>query len=338
MNPSVPVGLFFLVVCIVPMPISLKGPVLVAGMILIGFFGWKASLRRRQLIRATPTAKIATAAKGYTELNGSARNALTTPLRDPITDEPCVWFDVETEQFDWGKLRWKTAGHARSSRPFAIEDESGLCLVTLDQAHFVQPRGKRIRTSFGVRHTLARIEEGQPLYAIGHLERIDDEPNEPAPVAVKRPLDPTRTADFERRVSALMREWKNDPVRRAHMFDPNGDGKTDTAEMDNARRAARAEIERRLPRAEEQLENATPPRAYRPAPRLKPDPYVVDGRPVTHWLRKPDDDRPYIVSAMLEKELVAKERRAGIRYLLLFILFAVGSLLYLADKSGVLRR
>jgi len=332
MNPSIPVGVFFLIVFIVPMPGSFRGPILVVGMILIGFFGWKASLRRRQLIRATPTAKIATAAKGYAELNGSARNALNTPLRDPITDEPCVWFNVETEKYDFGKWRWRTVGHARSKRPFAIEDDSGLCLVTPDEAHFVQPKGRRIRARFGLRHTLACIVDGQPLYAIGHLERIDDD----ATPIVKKPVDPTRTPDFERRVSALMREWKNDPARRVQMFDPNRDGKTDAAEMDNARRLARAEIERRLPRVEDQLVNATPLRTDVPKPKV--DPYVVDGRPVTHWLRKPDDDRPYIVSAVLEKELIAKERRAGFQYLLLFILFAAGSLLYLADKFGVLRR
>jgi hypothetical protein len=333
MNPSIPVGLFFLGICIIPMPSSFRGPALVIGMILIGFFGWKASLRRRQLIRATPTAKIATAAKGYAELNGSARNALTTPLRDPITDEPCVWFDVETEKFDFGKFRWKTVGHAQSKRPFAIEDDTGLCLVTPAEAHFVRPRGRRIRAGFGLRHTLARIADGQPLYAIGHLERIDDDPTP----EVKTPVDPTRTPDFEGRVSALMREWKNDPVRRTRIFDPNGDGKTDAAEMENARRAARAEIERRLPRAEEQFVNATPPRIAAPAPAPKQE-YVVAGRPVTHWLRKPDDDRPYIVSAVLENELIAKERRAGFQYLSLFILFAAGSLLYLADKFGFLRQ
>jgi hypothetical protein len=333
MNPSrgaaLLLGIGVLVLAV--LPDAVQAPVFVVGAILVGFFGWKWSLRRRQLVRGTPTSRIATAAKGFAELHGLARNALDVALLDPVTSTPCVWFDVDTEKYDFLKLQWKTVATARSKRPFAIEDDSGLCLLTPDSARLVPPKGTRIRERFGVRHTLKRIVDGQPLYVIGHLERID----QAGQVATKPVASPTATPDFERRVSALMREWKRDPRRRAEMFDPNGDGMTDDAEMERARRAAREEIARRLPQPGEQVENATPLRTT-----AAPSPvngFNVGGRPVTHWMCQPDDDRPYIVSAVLESELAARERRTGWGFLLLFISFTVFALAYVATWLGALR-
>jgi hypothetical protein len=311
------------------LPGSVKGPLFVVGAILVGFFGWKWSLHRRQLVRGTPTSQIATAAKGFAELQGRARNALDVPLLDPITSTPCVWFDVDTEKYDFVKLRWRTIASARSARPFAVEDDSGLCLVPPDTARVVTPKGTRIRERFGVRHTLKRIADGQPLYVMGHLERIDQGIDD----ATKPVAAPTASPDFERRVSALMRDWKRDPYRRGRMFDPNGDGTTDEAEMERARRAAREEVARRLPQPSEQLENAISPHATRTPSAAEG--YRVDGRPVTHWMRRPDDDRPYILSTVPETELAARERRTGCGFLLLFIAFTVFALVSVAIWLGV---
>jgi hypothetical protein len=66
--------------------------------------------------------------------------------------------------------------------------------------------------------------------------------------------------------------------------------------------------------------------------------YAVGDRQVTHWLRKPDDERDYILSSRPEAGILSHEGRAGLGYLLLFILVAIGSLVVLAGWLGAFGR
>jgi hypothetical protein len=102
---------------VVPLPAPARVSAAILTGLLITFRGWQRSLQRRLLIRGTATAKIASAAKGYAELTGRARNALATPLYDPILREPCVWFEVVTQKYDLGLrvacvVRGADRGHA----------------------------------------------------------------------------------------------------------------------------------------------------------------------------------------------------------------------------------
>jgi hypothetical protein len=322
-NPLLLFGLIGAVgiVSILPLPEVVRAAVLIVALIVGSFAGWLGSMKRRRFVSGTPTSKVATAAKGYTELRGRARNAVQKPLYDPITDNPCVWFQVRTEQFDFGKLQWKQIGSARSSRPFALEDETGLCLVVPGWALLMVGEPVRVRQSMRIRHSIERILEGQHLYAIGHLERIDGPEEAPRATAAL-------SLDFERRVSLLMREWKSDKRRRDTLLDANKDGVIDDAEIERARELARAEVRRRLPQQREVLEIApTAPSADATA--VKATVYAVGDRPVTHWMRSGADDRPHIVSSLGEKAVIAKERRAGCLYLAVFIVVTIGALVAL---------
>src|SRR5688572_18472591 len=95
------------------------------GATFMGYYTWRRGSRASSLIRGTATAKIGTAAKGYAEIQGKACAPSAGPLRDPITNEPCVWFSIVTEKFSFfDKCRWRTVKAARSSRPFVIDDGS----------------------------------------------------------------------------------------------------------------------------------------------------------------------------------------------------------------------
>jgi len=326
MPMSVRVVLVVLVVLFLILPENAKAVIFTIGLLLWGFFGWRGSIRRRQLVRGTPTSKVASAAKGYAEFRGRARNALPVPLYDPITKTACVWFHVETEKFDFGKWRWRTVGSAQSGRPFALEDETGLCLVLPEDARLLTRPPERVKERLTLRHNIRRILDGEHLYAIGHLERIDvgTETERPATQSSFSP-------DFERRVAELMRDWKRDPIKRARIFDPNRDGQTDDAEMTTARELARAEVARRTNAQASSAQVA----AATTAAGLQ---YAVGDRKVTHWLRKPDDERDYILSSRPEAGILSHEGRAGIGYLLLFILVAIGSLVVLAGWLGAFER
>ena len=313
------------------LPDAAKGVLVVIVALLVGFFGWRNSVRRRHLVRGTPTSKVATGAKGYAELNGVARNALPIPLYDPITHKECVWFHVETEKFDIGKWRWRTVASAQSARPFALEDETGLCLVLPQEARLLTKPPIRVREKLMLRHNVRRIVDGEPLYAIGHLERIDNEPESAA-----RPTAPSSySPEFERRVAALMSEWKRDEAKRRRIFDPNRDGFTDDGEMTAARELARAEVARRSVGDDAPVQSGSDPRHARAA--LRSQPYAVSERRVTHWLRSPDDERDYILSSRPEGGVLAHEGRAGRGYLLLFVCVAIVALFLLAGWAGMLQ-
>lgn len=328
---SVRVILVVLALLFLVLPETAKVVIFTIGLLLWGFFGWRGSIRRRQLVSGTPTSKVATAAKGYAEFRGRARNALPMPLRDPITNTACVWFHVETEKFDFGKWRWRTVGSVQSGRPFALEDETGLCLVLPQDARLLTRPAQRVKERLTLRHNVRRILDGEHLYAIGHLERIDA-----AADPERSTAEPSFSPDFERRVAELMRDWKRDPVKRARVFDPNRDGQTDDAEMTAARELARAEVTRQLSRDAAAVQPTT---GSRPALLgASPPQYAVGDRTVTHWLRKPDDERDYILSSRPEAGLLAHEGSAGVGYLLLFVIVAIGSLVAVADWLGAFER
>ena len=313
------------------LPDSAKGVIAIIVALLVGFFGWRNSVRRRHLVRGTPTSKVATAAKGYAELRGVARNALPKPLYDPITDTECVWFHVETEKFDIGKWRWRTVASAQSSRPFALEDETGLCLVLPQEARLLTNKAVRVRESLMLRHNVRRIGDGEPLYAIGHLERLESDTE-----AAAAPTAPSSySPEFERRVAALMSEWKRDEVKRRRIFDPNRDGLTDDGEMTAARELARTEVARRSLGDDSPVQMVSDPRRVRDA--LRSQPYAVSERRVTHWLRSPDDERDYILSSRPESGVLAHEGRTGLGYLSLFVCVAIVALFLLAAWAGLLQ-
>lgn len=321
-----------LALLVMALPDGVQGVIAIIVALLVGFFGWRNSVRRRQLVSGTPTSKVATAAKGYAELHGVARNALSKPLHDPITNKECVWFHVETEKFDLGKWRWRTVASAQSSRPFALEDDTGLCLVLPQEARLLTKHSMRVRESLMLRHNVRRIVDGEQLYAIGHLERLL---GSESPADTRSAAPSSYSPEFERGVAALMGEWKRNPATRARVFDPNRDGMTDDAEMTAARELARAEVARRRGAASSAVEVVADRRLARAS--VQAERYAVGTREVTHWMRTPDDERDYILSSRPEGGVLAHEGRAGWGYLLLFVCVAIVSLLLLAEWAGALK-
>src|SRR5690606_25253394 len=114
-------------------PDAVRGTALVVLLLVVGFFGWQRSMTRRHAVRGTATAKLATAAKGYAELAGWARGARCSSsagvLVDPVKGVECVWYEVVTEKLNVARWRWEPAGTRRSSEPFALDDNTGLCLI-----------------------------------------------------------------------------------------------------------------------------------------------------------------------------------------------------------------
>lgn len=150
------------------------------------------SLKRARLLEDTPTAKIRSAAQGYVELNGVQRMLNAYPTTTRLSHSPCTWHRYTIEFYD--NTAWRLIEHGQSSQPFAIDDGTGICVIDPTGAeistpvvdHWLgynrYPAGKprswlsRLFQSFGkYRYTEWTMQEGMPLYAIGHFHTYDQE-------------------------------------------------------------------------------------------------------------------------------------------------------------------
>jgi hypothetical protein len=289
----------------------------------IGYAVWRRASHERSLMRGTATAKIGTAAKGYAEVTGRASTAVHGALRDPITHERCVWFRVVTEKFSiFDDFSWKTVKGARSSSPFVIDDGSARCLVSPGDAFIDEGKENSIvKERWNFRHRIWWIREGDPVYAIGYLQRTTDLAVQtilrPDPHDPMSPLADTRQErEITTRATEILRAWKQNPSRLRAQFDADGDGKIDSQEWDAARKAARKQAAARL--------------RGRAAPGVAPQSgdKAADALEITHRLVKPADGRPFLLSTYGEANLVSNSRKSSFWGLVIFV-FGVLTLLSL---------
>jgi hypothetical protein len=278
---------------------------------------WRSAARERSLIRGTATSKIATAAKGYTEVQGRASTAVHGAIRDPITREPCVWFAVVTEKFSiLDKFSWTTVRSERSASPFVIDDGTARCLVSPDDASMDTGNENTIvKARWNYRHRLWWIRAGDPIYAIGHLERWSDPTAEAIrrdPGLLRSPASPLTDAQSEHeltmRATEILRAWKQNPGLLHARFDADRDGKIDLQEWDAARAAARQQA----------AGESNPPASPGGQPRSDAD--RRETREVTHRLVKPADGRPFLLSRQGEASLVSASRKHSFWGLVFFVI------------------
>lgn len=215
---------------------------------LFGFWLWFRSIKRARLIEDTPTSKCRSAAQGYVELIGVQIFMPGDPIRAPLTGSTCTWWEYCIEEkrttYSNGKrqTRWVTVDRGTSESLFLIRDETGEAVIDPDGAEVTAsskdcwygssrwpkaaPGGRSI---FGgnYRYTESRMDEHDPLYAIGFFE--------------------TRSSHHEpmhraRETAAVLAEWKRDQAALLDRFDANHDGQVDIVEWEAARAAAETEV------------------------------------------------------------------------------------------------
>jgi hypothetical protein len=187
-----------------------------------GYLMWRRNMRAANLMDGTATSRLASAAKGYVELIGTARAAGGPPVRDPVQFRECLWFKLVTEKRSLlsRSQQWEVERRVASTEPLALEDGTGSCLIVPGEAKIDEEQDPDIVVKDGPRrrHKLWRIHDGDPLYALGFLER--------------------RVAMADAAPAGLLHVWKRDQARLLEHFDANRDGRIDAAEWERARRAA----------------------------------------------------------------------------------------------------
>jgi hypothetical protein len=285
----------------------------------IGYGLWRNGMKVRSLSSSTATSKVATAAKGFVELAGFARALNSQPLRDPIARRLCVWYHYDTEERNQrGKGNdWRVVDSATSARPFVLDDGTALCAILSLQATIERPKPELIKESSTRRHKVWRIREGDPLYALGHLQRAKPGEFDGSPLADGKPVVQT-AYDRAKRVNEvaglMLRSWKSNRAELVSRFDSDGNGRVDWHEWEKAQAEARALAEQQIAQAK-----------VVPAPtNTETKVEKQDGPAVEFKLERPDDDRPMLVAACTEKQLTRRARMRSIIGLALFTLGALG--------------
>ena len=93
-------------------------------MAAISLAAWASAIKWRRAINDTPTSRIASAAQGYVELQGSGLPLGGLPLLSPRMALPCLWYRYTTEEKD-SDGKWKVVGRGESEASFLVDDGSG---------------------------------------------------------------------------------------------------------------------------------------------------------------------------------------------------------------------
>lgn len=266
-------------------------------------------LRRARLLEDVPTSRIRSAAQGYTELDGIARLLDGPAIVSPLTRLPCVWWEYKVEEkvtTGAGKNRrtyWRTLVFRASECLFALDDDTGVCVIDPDGASVItsvrdrwhgrhsnwigQPPKAGWRRWIGGRYrfTERRLPQNRPLFALGWFRTEGGAGSN------------FNTSEEVRLKLVAMKADRQELLRR---FDANNDGEVDLVEWEAARRAAEDEVR------EEQLARA-----------LRPGVHVL-AHPPRHY------DRPFLLSALPQHKLTRRFRLSAFALLVAF--FAAGGL------------
>jgi hypothetical protein len=225
---------------------------LAAGAVYSFWYTFKA-WRKNRVIEDTPTSRVRSAAQGYVELSGQGILPADSHNRGPLSGIPCAWWRYKVEErSSAGRSRsWSTVDSDTSTEPFLLDDGTGQCLIDPCGAEVFPgatnvwygpeawPRG-RIPDGSGVfgwlvdnfvtdkyRYTEHRLEANKHVYAIGAF----------------RSLGGASVEDPESAAAALLHAWKQDQAALLARFDSNHDGTLSSTEWEQARAAARRQVE-----------------------------------------------------------------------------------------------
>ncbi len=259
-----------------------------------GYALWRRTMRAANLMEGTATSRVATAAKGYVELSGTARGAGGAPVRDPIEGLACLWFKVVTERRSGND--WDVERRQASIEPLSLQDATGSCLIIPGEAKIDEEQEPDliVKETASRRHKIWRVHDGDPLYALGFLERRNPPLAGPMPGSIA-----ADHAGIE-----LLRVWKRDQAKLLARFDENRDGRVDAAEWERARRAAQDAVA---------ADAAAEAQRSRAAAATAPDAHI------SHRLSRPDDGRPLLIASRPESELLRRMKWRSRLGLLMFI-------------------
>lgn len=126
------------------------GPILALVIGPLAVWGGFKELRKRQLIRNTPTSKVRSLAVGDVEVKGMAR-PVDEPLLSPLTHTDACIYEVEVEEEHRGKngSYWRTVLEMRHEAPFFVDDGTGRVRIEPSKADLSVERERHVHVDDG---------------------------------------------------------------------------------------------------------------------------------------------------------------------------------------------
>ena len=192
-----------------------------------GLLGFGRAIRHARLIADTPTARIASAAQGYTELQGRGQPLDGTPLLSPVNALPVLWYRLVTERRQ-SDGKWRVVSIDTSDASFLLDDGSGQCVIDPDGAEMLVRRCDEFRRD-DMRYRQWALIRNDRLYVLGDFATLGS-------------VD----VDFDvaTQVRDLLAQWKANHPELLARFDLDGNGEIDLREWELARAQARREVRR----------------------------------------------------------------------------------------------
>jgi hypothetical protein len=264
----------------------------------MGFVQFKKGLHRYRLIENTPRSLLRSAAQGYVELHGTARLLPGEPIVARLSGERCVWFSfavAERRRASNGKTKWVTVERGTSTDLFELHDDTGDCVVDPEGADIIavhkdQWYGESRWPDSGPPARRGWFRSGRYRYTEQRLHEGEEH------YVLGNFSTESLHIGTDAAVNDLLRKWKLDQATLVHRFDTNRDGNIDAAEWDSARTTAGNEV-----RARQVSEPARPP--------------------MNVMQRPAESDRPYIISAQSQAQLIKRYRANVWMGIALFLTF-----------------
>lgn len=252
--------------------------------------GWWCinNLKKARYLLDTPTSKVRSAAQGYVELYGVLKEGEGL-LSAPLSAEPCVWWSFAIdEQIETGKetKRWQQVEKGSSGALLCLSDGTGECLIDPAGAHVI-PMTKQVWYG-SARHprkdqlhsnVLQRLLRGVKRYRYTEQRLHVNEPLYAIGDFVTRGGG-HEAFDLSASQGALIREWKRDYAGLLRRFDRDRNGQLDQHEWQYVRDSAKTEA-LRLQRQR-------------------------SSEPAQHYLRKPQESQPFILSSYGEDDIAKR--------------------------------
>jgi len=252
--------------------------------------GWWCinTLKKARYLLDTPTSKVRSAAQGYIELYGVLKDSAGL-LNAPLSATPCVWWSFSIdEQVRSSKdhRRWQSLEKGSSTALLCLNDGTGDCLIDPQGAQ-VMPMTKKVWYGTARHplqaplhsHFLQTLLIGAKRYRYTEQRLHANEPLYAIGDFVSRGAG-QEAFDLAAVQGALIREWKRDYVGLLRRFDDDRNGQLDPQEWQTVRQSAKDEVERL-----QRTRSADPAR---------------------HYLRKPQEHQPFILSSYGEDDLAKR--------------------------------
>lgn len=262
---------------------------LTGGCSLAGGWMFINNQRKARFLLDTPTSKIRSAAQGYVELYGMIA-ADSQKQTAPLSGLACSWWEYKIEEYRRSSkqnARWHSVEHGSCDAMLELDDGTGRCLIDTRGAHIIaqtrqvwhgdQRHPRRPTKS----HWLTSLVVGRKRYRYTEIRFHAHEPLY-AIGHFHSQGGGHQVMAAEQLQGAIIRRWKEDFPELLKRFDRNADGQLDTQEWQAVREAAMTKARERMSKSSIQ--------------------------PSQHFMRKPSENLPYILSSYGEEVLARKLR------------------------------